>query len=105
MTERIGTAAIKVGDDVWTLPRPARHHVLIHAAITAHRGRTPTRAPPDSGTVLEAEFGRALRIGSRDQGFVTSEGRFVGRREAAVIALLAGQISSSKDRLFSEDLW
>ena len=33
---------------------------------------------------------------SKDQGFYTSEGRFVDREEAAYIALLAGQIDTEK---------
>lgn len=40
-----------------------------------------------------------------DQGFMTSEGRFVERPEAAQIALAAGQISAATTILFSEDLW
>lgn len=42
------------------------------------------------------------------QGFVTEEGRFVDRREAARIALKAGQIEKlqySSTNLFSEDLY
>lgn len=43
------------------------------------------------------------------QGFLTSEGRFVGRTEAAEIALRAGQVQTQTliqpPHLFSEDLW
>lgn len=39
------------------------------------------------------------------QGFFTNKGRFVTRREAAQIAMLAGQILEGVDILFSEDLW
>ena len=41
------------------------------------------------------------------QGFLTSKNRFVGREEAAEIALDAGQISEIKGKpyLFSEDLY
>lgn len=42
------------------------------------------------------------------QGFVTSNGRFVGRKQAARIALQAGQITKLKydpEELFSEELW
>lgn len=44
----------------------------------------------------------------QEQGFLTSEGAFVGRREALRIALEAGQIVTKhgfQDHLFSEDLW
>ena len=42
-----------------------------------------------------------------DQGFLTSEGAFVGRRDAARIAVAAGQVAAPKwgPDLFSEDLW
>ncbi len=40
-----------------------------------------------------------------EQGFVTSDGRFVDREEAANIAFVAGQIPEKKDCLFSEDIW
>lgn len=43
-----------------------------------------------------------------EQGFVTSTGRFVDRKEAAKIALAAGQIKElkyQKETLFSEELW
>lgn len=39
------------------------------------------------------------------QGFLTSENRFVGRAEAAVIALEAGQIKEPIKSLHSEDLY
>ena len=43
------------------------------------------------------------------QGFVTSEGRFVGREEALIIALENDQVLDKKeirgDQLFSEDLY
>ena len=46
-----------------------------------------------------------------DQGFLTSEGRFVGRKEAAHIAAECGQIDpnnmryGNKDYLYSEDIY
>jgi hypothetical protein len=45
--------------------------------------------------------------GGDAQGFITSDGRFVGRLEARQIALKAGQgrLPANKDELFSEDLW
>ncbi len=43
----------------------------------------------------------------RDQGFFTSKGRFVDRKEAAAIALKAGQITKIQRKLglMSEDLY
>ena len=39
------------------------------------------------------------------QGFITSNGRFVNRKEAAVIAYNSGQIQKPINKLFSEDLY
>lgn len=88
----IATAAIFINDEIWTLPRPARHHVIQRAWALAHGG---------GGAIL-------LRLPSHVQGFVTSEGAFVDRFEAARIALKSGQIKALKfqsGELFSEDLW
>lgn len=41
----------------------------------------------------------------KEQGFVTDEGRFVGRSEGADIAYKCGQISNPKRQLYSEDLF
>lgn len=44
----------------------------------------------------------------QEQGFITSDGDFVGRRQALRIATEAKQISvkhGPSDELFSEDLW
>lgn len=63
-----------------TLPWPARHHSILWG------------------------FGR---VQPDDQGFLTSAGRFVGRREAAEIAKAAGQVEKliAEPDLYSEDLW
>lgn len=45
------------------------------------------------------------QIAGRNQGFLTSTGRYVDRVEAATIAYTAGQISTPKQILFSEDLY
>lgn len=91
MEESITTAAIRVDGEVWTLPRPARHHVLIMAWCWAHYN-------PEHGG----------NIGRHEQGFMTSTGRFVDREEAARIATEQGQLKNSDepcDILTSEDLW
>ncbi|MNU19483.1 hypothetical protein D3C71_77110 [compost metagenome] len=44
----------------------------------------------------------------RAQGFITSRGRFLDRREALKVATLANQLirkTAPEDRLFSEDVW
>lgn len=42
---------------------------------------------------------------ANDQGFMTDNGRYVSREEAARIAYEAGQIDKKIEYLFSEDLW
>jgi len=95
--ETIATAAVRADGVVHTVPRPGRHHTILNSL------------PNDVG-----------RRAERDQGFVTSTGRFVDRIEGAAIALAAGQIIG-RDRdgtrtgpserlnwppnLFSEDMW
>ena len=95
--ETIATAAVRADGVVHTVPRPGRHHTVLNA-LPNHIGR-------------RAE---------RDQGFVTSTGRFVDRIEGAAIALAAGQVigrDSEGERtgpsdhlnwppnLYSEDMW
>lgn len=85
--ERIAGAAIMTRDGrMATLPPPGRHHHLIFLlAIEGH--------PP---------------IGPGAQGFATTWGRFVGRREGLAIAEANGQIVAkhpSFDKLYSEDMW
>lgn len=74
-------------DLIVTSPQPGRHHTAIHGlhALTGHR------------TSADDE-----------QGFLTSDGVFVGREEGCRIAREAGQIVTkhgSDDVLFSEDMW
>lgn len=69
-------------------PPPARHSTLMHPFITL------------SGT----------RIPANDQGFLTSTGEFVDRKQAYKIAIAAGQpmidhSSRVEGTLYSEDLW
>lgn len=84
MGVRISRAAIKIHDCCCAVDPPERHCDIIRAYARA------TGNPLPAGSV---------------QGFVTSDGRFVDRAEAAVIAFKAGQIDKPKDELFSEDLW
>ena len=45
------------------------------------------------------------QIAGRNQGFLTSRGRYVDREEAMKIAQATGQTTSDKSGLFSEDLY
>lgn len=85
--EHIISAAILVGDLICSMPRPARHGHIIRAAGVEHRNL----------------------VQPSDQGFLTSLGRFVSRKEARQLALDSEQTVESailhKEELFSEDLW
>lgn len=83
--DRIFAAAIRVGPSVYAVPSPARHDDVI--AWLERLGVPGVRS---------------------DQGFVTNGGRFVGRREALLLAEAAGQVAhkhGNPSQLFSEDMW
>lgn len=81
-------AAVQYGDVVVMTPRPGRHHHVINAMFAI------------AGDVA---------VGAEtEQGFLTSDGRFVDRKEGFRIAEEAGQIVTKhgpEDTLFSEDMW
>lgn len=84
--ETIEAAAICTGGVVYVVPRPGRHHNVL-------------RAMPE-------HVAKASHLD--DQGFVTSTGRFVNRREAAKIARAAVQLIREPTpwyMLTSEDVW
>lgn len=83
--ESISTAAIKVRDVVYTLPRPARHSDVYRHAC--------------------AEVGGIAVYGHAIEGFVTCRCRFVDRAEAAEIARAARQTRSRTPQLQTVDLW
>lgn len=85
MAERIISVAISTFGIIASLPAPARHGDVVRKLHDFN----PTLVQPE------------------DQGFLTSAGRFVNRREAAHIALETGQLEKlhSPPHLFSEDLW
>ena len=87
--ERIVAAAHLINGITYSMPKPARHHTILHA-LDRHQQDLAIEAGPDS------------------QGFLTNTGRFVSREEGAQIAVAAGQIDKPKygaTTLYSEDLW
>lgn len=93
ITEYILSAAIMIRGTglIISLPKPARHSDIVHAY---NLQACPERQHHDP------EF----------QGFITSTGRYVGRKEAVYVARRAEQLTLPKichpmDELFSEDLW
>jgi len=88
--ERIIAAAIQIEGVTLSLPLPARHGQVLHAAEALHM--------PDHSLLAAC------------QGFLTSTGRFVNRVQAKQIAHIAGQpqLRPENERtheLYSEDLW
>jgi hypothetical protein len=86
--ETIVAAAIQYNGIIYQAPPPARHHTVIKLMID--------QGLPDESCTL------------RNQGFVTSSGRFVDRYEGAAIARTAGQLvrdPTPPDMLTSEDVW
>ncbi len=83
--ELITAAAIKIDNNIYSLPAPARHD--------------------DVRMMLK---NKGIKSVTGLQGFITNTGRFVDREEAARLALASGQIKAlkfQKNELFSEDLW
>lgn len=87
MTETIVAAAIQFDGVTISLPKPARHGQVLHAA----------------------EFLSQEELAHACQGFLTSEGRFVNRVQAKQIAHIAKQPIVREDLhgrdAFSEDFW
>ena len=91
--------AIRWGEFIVALPRPARHHDCIEQARRW--------ADADPSTHFSREYW-ARKSGT--QGFTTHDGSFVTRLNAWVHASRCGQLSAeassgSSRELFSEDLW
>lgn len=85
---RVVKAAIQILGEVFTVEPPGRHLDII-TAYAENIGGTRRRYPMRSAV----------------EGFVTSDGQFVTREEAAKIAFESKQIRVGKVRLRSEDLW
>jgi hypothetical protein len=84
---RVERAAIKLGDRVFHVPRPGRHHDVIRSMVQRHGVK-----PPVCGV----------------QGFMLTDHTFVDRMDALRIALDCGQVERHKARsmgLDSADVW
>lgn len=93
---------------IWYKELPTMHHlprncdkgiVLCgrgHCNIIAQMSATMNKRTSSRGEKATGEF---------EQGFLTNDNFFVGRREAAEIAYRAGQIKVKLDDLCSEDVW
>lgn len=84
----IVAAAVKWNDLIFTVPKPGRHHHILHAM--------------DAIGIHPQEVARS------EQGFLTDSGKFMGRVSALAMALDAKQLikpATHPTELFSEDLW
>ncbi len=106
MVETIVAAAILV-------PVPNQYKEMIWNGQRSYPDKLIVSAPPPArhGTLMHPMFDLRGRVTvPEDQGFLTSTGRFVGREEALLITIAAGQQlidhpSRHPTQLFSEDLW
>ena len=94
----VGIAARLPNGEVRSLPSPARHCHLSRLYNEACRA-DGFYAPWEGWDWSEPQFDHS------EQGFITDEGKFLGRSEAAEYAFLHGQIRNRTKTLFSEDLW
>jgi hypothetical protein len=94
----IVATAFRVGDVVLTLPRPARH--CNYFAGYNEQSRAAGWDFPWVGWTKD-------ELRGAEQGFITHEGVFVGRVDAARVAIESGQIEQLQwpPELYSEDLW
>lgn len=85
---RITHVAIRIEGETLSLPGPNRHHHI----ISEYHYRTGQTFPDHN-----------------EQGFLDSEGRFLNRKQALGVALVAGQVKDPSavrmNMLFSEDVW
>ena len=80
--------------------------VIMHAAVIAENGYLIFIGKCHSDCFHQAaNISVKMSKKAENQGFVTSKGNFVNRKEAAKIAFLAGQINEPEEILFSEMLW
>ena len=81
--------------------------VIVAAAVKGVSGNVYSLPAPAGHSVIINTFGPFN--GEEQQGFLTSEGEFVGRNEARGIAMRALQIvrrvGGDSEELFSENLW
>lgn len=73
-----------------------KHAAILHNGII-YKGKRHREIIADAPKYLDLSKG--------EEGFLTSNGSFVNREQAAKIAHIAGQIKKPKQQLISEDLW
>jgi len=93
---KITHVALRWKGQVWSLPRPYRHHHIIQVIESL-------TTPADRAKGIDCSEGRG------DQGFLDETGKYLDRKSALKVALETNQVLDRNDiragRLFSEDLW
>jgi hypothetical protein len=84
---------------------PENKEVIKHAAVQADSGLVFLGKSHADCFHQMRNTGVDLPSGSQNQGFFTSQGRFVNRGEAMRLAFLAGQVGYNDHYLISEMLW
>ena len=79
--------------------------VQIHIYPTGRDVIVPVHRHPQIYTIARAFGLRDDQIRRDMDGFITDEGQFLNREEAAQYAFEHGQIKEEVELLFSEDLW
>lgn len=83
----IASAAVLYNGIIHSMPRPHRHHHIVHAMAEK------------AGTLIAAKG---------EQGFLDGDGKFYGREDAAKVAEFWSQLQRpliAPPNLYSEDLW
>lgn len=78
---------------------------ITHAAVFTKEGYPIMGKSHADCFHLAKNTGIEMSQRAAHQGFMTSNGRYVERPEAAKIAIEAGQVRADCKILFSEDLW
>lgn len=82
--------AIRFKGTVYSLPKPNRHHNVIHHIVET------------TGEKFVDAYGE-------NQGFLDDQGRYLTRRQALIVARKAGQLLPHREvvqeMLFSENVW
>ena len=85
ISTKIVAAAVIYEGVIFTIPKPARHHNIVHAMF----------------------YMGLPKLAQKEQGFILSNGQYINREEAAALALANGQCENlmAPPYLYSEDLW
>lgn len=93
----IVAVAVRDGNKIWTLPKPARHHNVLWLM----RGLDPWEP-------IEENRKPGIIPAKGEQGFLDHSGEFLDRKQALLVAEACKQLRHppiAPPQLYSEDLW